>query len=153
MPRSHFNRCSGKQIFLGSWAEETRSPDTGTRRRGAVTSISRNTIQKFEYLLVGELALDHLTLSNRSADYINSFASIHVGIGMASSAWLPLTYRQTVNDYRKIQMPKCGPSDDRQEICRTMINSFSTGFSMTVSTKDIGHRRIKKLYLGPPDTK
>lgn len=82
MPRSHFNRCSGKQIFLGSSAEETRSPDTGTRRRGAVTSISRNTIQKFEYLLVGELALDHLTLSNRSADYINNFASIHVGIAL-----------------------------------------------------------------------
>lgn len=66
---------------------------------------------------------------------------------MASSAWLPITYRQTVNDYRKIQMPKCGPSDDRQEICRTMINSFSTGFSMTVSTKDIGHRRIKNFTL------
>lgn len=82
MPRSHFNRCSDKQIFLRSSAEETRSPDTGTRRRGAVTSISRNTIQKFEYLLVGELALDHLTLSNRSADYINSFASIHVGIAL-----------------------------------------------------------------------
>lgn len=77
MPRSHFNGFTDVRANKFSLDRRLKKHDHPT-----LVHVPDDAIQKFEYLLVGELALDHLTLSNRSADYINSFASIHVGIAL-----------------------------------------------------------------------